>query len=39
MEMIFMNIENTETSESQKFILNLSQKLDFLHVEKYNKTV
>ena len=28
METIFMNTENNETSKPQKFILNLSQRLD-----------
>ena len=28
MEMIFMNTENSKTSEPHKFVLNLSQRLD-----------
>ena len=28
METIFMNTENSKTSESHKFVLNLSQRLD-----------
>ena len=28
MEKIFMNIENSNTNEPHKFVLNLSQKLD-----------
>ena len=28
MEMIFMNTENSKTSESHKFVINLSRRLD-----------
>ena len=42
MEIIFMNTENSKSNESQKFGLNLSQRLlhkHLLHVENFNKTV
>ena len=39
METIFMNMKNSKTSEPHKFVPNLSQRLDLLHVEKYKKTV
>ena len=35
MEMKFMNIENSETNGPQKFIFNLSQRLD---LKSSNKT-
>ena len=35
METISMNTENKKTSESHKFILDLSQRLDFKSLNKY----
>ena len=35
METIFMNTENSKTNEPHKFVLNLSQKLDFRSLNKY----
>ena len=35
METIFMNTENCETSESHKFALNLSQRLDLSNSNKH----
>ena len=51
MKTIFMNTENSKTSEPHKSVLNLSQRLKLrgsnkhislvylLHVEKYKKTI
>ena len=35
METILINRENSKTSESHKFILNLSQRLDFRSSDKH----
>ena len=35
METIFMNTENTKTNEPHKFLLNLSQRLDFRSSNKH----
>ena len=35
MEIIFMNTENNEMNEPHKFVLNLSQRLDFRSSNKY----
>ena len=35
MEAIFMNTENSKTNEPQKFILNMSQKLDLRSSNKH----
>ena len=35
METISMNTENKKTSESHKFVLDLSQRLDFKSLNKY----
>ena len=35
MEMIFMKTENSKTNEPQKFVLNLSQRLDFRSSNKH----
>ena len=35
METIFMNAENSKTSQSHKFILNLSQRLDKRRSDKH----
>ena len=35
METISMNMENKKTSESHKFVLDLSQRLDFKSLNKY----
>ena len=34
METIFMNMENSKTNESHKFVLNLSQRLDLRSLNK-----
>lgn len=34
-ETILMNMENSKTGESHKFVLNLSQKLDLEILNKY----
>ena len=34
MEMIFLNTENSKTSESHKFVLNLPQRLDLKNSNK-----
>ena len=43
METIFMNIENSKTSEPHKFILNLSHRLDLRisnkHVALHNVSI
>ena len=45
METTFMNTENSKTNEPQKFVLNLSQRLDLrgsnkdLPLQKYKATV
>ena len=35
MEIIFMNTENSKTSEPHNFVLNLSQRLDLKSSNKY----
>ena len=35
MELIFMNTENNKTNEPQKFVLNLSQRLDLRSSDKH----
>ena len=35
MERIFMNTENNKTNEPNKFVLNLSQKLDLRSLNKH----
>ena len=35
METIFMNTENSKRSEPHKFVLNLSQRLDFRSSDKH----
>ena len=35
METIFMNMENSETNEPHKFVLNLSQRLDLRSLNKH----
>ena len=35
METIFMNMENSETSEPHKFVLNLSQRLGLRSSDKH----
>ena len=35
METIFMNMENTKTNETHKFVLNLSQRLDLRSSKKH----
>ena len=39
MGMIFMNTENSEANEPQKFVLDLSQRLDFKKKKSLNKCV
>ena len=35
METIFMNLENSKTNEPQKFVLNLSQRIDLRSSNKH----
>ena len=35
MEMIFINTKNSKTSELQKFVLSLSQRLDLKNSDRY----
>ena len=35
METIFMNTKNSKTNEPQKFVLNLSQRLDLRSLNKH----
>ena len=35
METIFVNTKNSKTSQSHKFVLNLSQRLDLRSSDKY----
>ena len=35
METIFMNLENSKTNEPQKFVLNLSQRIDLSSSNKH----